>query len=1309
MKTPTNVPEASPVQVQNPSNSNTSTPMSVSTHASAVASKGVAEAEEEEEGDEEDGDEEGGHAVLGLSDLKSSKGSVTLQQKKEKMQKLKNSNMNATSFSSISEKNHSLIPPQIITKVDINDDFEKEKEIEEANKFLQDLAESNRKSIDVKKKKDLEELERIKEEALQQERIKAELERKRIEEEKMKERARAEAAEKEKEKMRLELMQQIKTFEIQKLEQEQELQRQRALIEKLTAEQEALRIRLESQSRLHQDESIEKEQSIKKLLKEREELLELEKNHKDKTSNVSQNDKLNVSVEDNSTISTFDHSSVQNTPSNNMMASTVTTAYSTVSFLESATSQSRHHLSTPLSIDNPNSTPSNHHNRRRSSRGSPGTPDFGDRLYRSSSTHSVSPPGKCRSKNRCVTPSRISININEEDTDDCLDLQKKGYYSIPIPLPANNLQNIQTLILRENHLTVIQSQSLQSLSNLIELDLSRNRITKIVGNLPSTLTRLDLSYNKLQTIQGTMLCLNLQHLNISNNILKQTDDLPFNLSKLDLSGNILKEDIDLRLIALCANLQSLWIEGNPVVEILPNWRVRLISLLPNLIELDGKSLPKTRYVLEKTPESKAMKRRTTLHSSLNRNKKKALKRSQSEADKERHDAYIKRQEKIKILEENKKKTEADLLAKEIANIPKSFNDRRSRSISKAGHAVALAIASIGKSNSNPNSPIRAIAAREEATGISKTVFSPKPGSLLDVEEDLAPAESSAEKSLSPVLPQKTESPNTVSSIMQGDSVDRFAEPVREWLYQCSEKLEVGTAAITMLLDMTHSISARSLKSTDKQDGGSKEEKEEGPEDDLDYVVDEERYEEIQQKIDTAADLFSNVRCPPEVEAIIVSDAGFQEQREAVSNMSESVAAFNAVLYNARSAIRTNKKYPEVLCHAIDSTMDSMSGRLVLNCIGWTPANDNTSNIVEAGEPADTLRPSVSPNIILKSYSSASANNDEGFLNGLESIHSKDDDDTKEDTRILKNDTENAERSIFDNLKVKISEKKNGKRLSLGSSNEVDLASPSSVDSRQSDRFILSPQDAPKELTEAINDLGAYATLRSQKQQDYSVQDSFLDSARVNTVNSTNGMQSYSAANSDSVRQPEQIKPEPAELSVFDKMKLKLAAAGAVNGDSQSIRNMSIGTNKSFARVPVSDEWLPSQTKDRAALGSWMDDELGDSSQARGKDVRPNASALAGETVLPDIDDADSPFKSLALKLQAGRNSFPIRAQKSANTLINDQDTHENIRTSSPSLDTMSTSGFTAAGMPRLQNFDGEIASGDIFDRLNAKLGGARKM
>lgn len=204
---------------------------------------------------------------------------------------------------------------------------------------------------------------------------------------------------------------------------------------------------------------------------------------------------------------------------------------------------------------------------------------------------------------------------------------------IPASLSAKNFKSVQTLVLRNNSMAVVQVSVLKPLENLRTLDISHNNLSDITGRFPKTLTSLDVSYNQLRTLTSICKCKELIELNATNNLINVIEALPLKLEKLYLSDNFIQDYLSFRMLSLTSHLRELSLSGNPVVEKFKDIRARLNSLFVNLEVYDGEALPRS----VNTRIAKKISLRATskeLGGYIKREE-----RSQQEADAQRYEAH----------------------------------------------------------------------------------------------------------------------------------------------------------------------------------------------------------------------------------------------------------------------------------------------------------------------------------------------------------------------------------------------------------------------------------------------------------------------------------------------------------------------------------------------------------------------------------------------------------------------------------------------------------------------------------------------
>jgi Leucine-rich repeat (LRR) protein len=127
---------------------------------------------------------------------------------------------------------------------------------------------------------------------------------------------------------------------------------------------------------------------------------------------------------------------------------------------------------------------------------------------------------------------------------------------------------------------------------LLQALIISNNSFKTVENFPQTafpcLEVLDISHNFVNSIGGLDGFRTLQELNISYNSMKKVDQLiVVSLVSLDLSHNRITTVDEVAKLARCTHLTRFWLNDNPFTQ-RTSPRIRCIMFLRSLKEMDGK-------------------------------------------------------------------------------------------------------------------------------------------------------------------------------------------------------------------------------------------------------------------------------------------------------------------------------------------------------------------------------------------------------------------------------------------------------------------------------------------------------------------------------------------------------------------------------------------------------------------------------------------------------------------------------------------------------------------------------------------------
>ena len=164
-----------------------------------------------------------------------------------------------------------------------------------------------------------------------------------------------------------------------------------------------------------------------------------------------------------------------------------------------------------------------------------------------------------------------------------LELRLSNVILFDVPRRPGRLAAIESLCLVGGGISVLDCASLNIMPSLTRLDISNNRIHGIEGRLElRRLTWVDFSHNDLVNVSALVLWNSVRYLDLSHNKISDPSGLPVSLESLRICDNQMRSALSLRILCISAELKNLDISGNPVMQRLPSWRVRLVSLLPRL-------------------------------------------------------------------------------------------------------------------------------------------------------------------------------------------------------------------------------------------------------------------------------------------------------------------------------------------------------------------------------------------------------------------------------------------------------------------------------------------------------------------------------------------------------------------------------------------------------------------------------------------------------------------------------------------------------------------------------------------------------
>ena len=220
---------------------------------------------------------------------------------------------------------------------------------------------------------------------------------------------------------------------------------------------------------------------------------------------------------------------------------------------------------------------------------------------RQSTTIFIPEVEKRKHQNKMKIMNRKDLKVKEssgERNDFLLDISSSNLNCFDATLyhlyPMNDFTLLCVLILRNNQLSNITEMNLTEMSHLTDLDLSYNLFS---GSLPSncfpqSIERLDLSNNQFDNLSRLIGYNSLLNINISYNKLKTIPMFPSQINILDLSYNLLSSAIHLRLLSFSPSIIKLYIIGNPIVSTSSLCKTIIVSVLPNIKQIDGINLPR---------------------------------------------------------------------------------------------------------------------------------------------------------------------------------------------------------------------------------------------------------------------------------------------------------------------------------------------------------------------------------------------------------------------------------------------------------------------------------------------------------------------------------------------------------------------------------------------------------------------------------------------------------------------------------------------------------------------------------------------